>query len=118
MLDAPTAWAEWSAATRGAVRPEDELRCLWELEISDLPVLDLRVPAVREALGVTEEELTGPRERAQQLGRRARRMGALGIVAPSAARQGYWSLVVFPAGFDALGTVGSREQHPEPPASA
>lgn len=113
-LDAPTVWAEWSVVTRGAIRPEDETRCLWELDVNDLPVLDLRVPDVREAMGVSEEELTGPRERAQQLGRRARRMGALGIVAPSAAHRGHWSLVVFRGGFQAVMPVGSREQHPEP----
>jgi hypothetical protein len=108
-------WAEWSAATRGAIRPEDETRCLWELDVRDLPVLDLRLATVREALGVSEADLTGARDRPQQLARRARRMGALGIVAPSAARAGQSSLVVFPTGFASVSVAGSEARHPEPP---
>ena len=117
-LDAPTVWAEWSGATRGAISPEDETRCLWELEVRDLPVLDLRDAGVREALDITVADLVGARDRPQQLGRRARRMGALGIVAPSAARAGHWSLVVLPAGFGSVSAVDSHAQHPEPPAAA
>jgi hypothetical protein len=78
-------------------------------------VLDLRLPTVREALGVSEAELTGARDRPQQFARRARRMGARGIVAPSAAHSGHWSLVVFPAGFASVSVAGSGARHPEPP---
>jgi hypothetical protein len=85
--------------------------------VRDLPVLDLRDAAVREALGLGDADLTGARDRPQQVARRARRMGALGIVAPSAARAGHWSLVVFPGGFASVSAVGSRALHPEPPTS-
>jgi hypothetical protein len=86
--------------------------------VHDLPVLDLRDAAVRDSLAITESDLVGARDRPQQLGRRARRMGAMGIVGPSAAHAGHWSLVVFPAGFASVSAVGSRAQHPEPPLSA
>ena len=109
-------WAEWLAATRGAIDPAQERRRLWRVDITDLPVLDLRRADVRAELDVDLESLTGPRSRAHGLARRARALGADGMVVPSAAREGAWNLVVFPPGFARARVDGSRAMHPRPPA--
>jgi len=66
-------------------------------------------------LGVDEADLVGARERPQRLAARARRLGAGGIVTPSAAQPGGFALVVFPAAFGAIRVTGSDEVHPERP---
>ncbi len=114
-LEPATVWAEWSAATRGAVDPADERRRLWSLDVEDLPVADLRDPSVREALSVDLDDLTGPRERAQAFADRIRDLGAEGIVVPAAARPGHWNLVVLPGGFTRVRASRSRVVHPAPP---
>ena len=38
-----------------------------------------------------------------------------GLVLPSAARPGYWNLVVFPAAFAKVRVLGSKATHPAPP---
>ena len=115
-LDPPTAWAEWRATTRGGIAGSHELRRLWRLRVRDLVVLDLRRAEVRAAMGLDEGDLVGPREHPQRLAARARRIGAAGIVAPSAAQPGGFALVVFPAGFGALRVSGSDAAHPDPPS--
>jgi RES domain-containing protein len=109
-------WAEWQAATRGAIDPADERRRLWRIEVEDLAVVDLRRPGLAEELGVSEPRLTGPRSRAHGLAAKARELGADGLIVPSAARSGAWNLVVLPSGFDRLRVAGSRAMHPRPPA--
>jgi RES domain-containing protein len=116
-LDAETAWAEWSAATRGQIEPSDERRRLWRLDVTNLEVIDLRRPQARRALGADLVELTGPRSRAQALARRARELGAEGMVLPSAAFPNHWNLVVFPAAFGKVRVAGSTATHPKPPPS-
>ena len=111
-----TVWAEWSAATRGAIDPASERRRLWRIEATDLPVLDLRRPEVVAGLDITLESLTGPRSRAHGLASRARVLGAGGMIVPSAARAGAWNVVVFPSGFEQLRVGGSRAMNPRPPA--
>lgn len=108
-------WAEWRAATRGAIAPEMERRRLWQIDVAGLSVLDLRDPGVRGAVGVELEELVGPRSNAQALTERARSLGAEGMVVPSAASEGAWNLVVLPAGFDRLTVRRGRNMHPRPP---
>lgn len=108
-------WAEWSAATRGTIDPATERRRLWPIEVTDLPVLDLRRSEAREALGVTIEELIGPRQSAQAIVAPARALGAAGLIAPSAARRGTCNLVVFPEGFTRLKVGRSRSMNPDPP---
>jgi RES domain-containing protein len=108
-------WAEWSAATRGAIDPATERRRLWRIDVDGLRVVDLRRPAVRRELGVELPELTGPRGAAQALAGRIRAEGADGIVAPSAAHPEHWNLVVFPSGFATLRVIGSTASHPKPP---
>lgn len=115
-LEPATAWAEWSAATGGAIDPRGVTRRLWNLTVHDLPVLDLRTPEAREALGIDVEDLVGEREAAQALARRARSVGARGMVVPSAARSGAWNLVVFPEGLASVTVGRARRMQPKPPA--
>ncbi|MCV0402774.1 MAG: RES family NAD+ phosphorylase [Chloroflexi bacterium] len=115
-LEPATAWAEWSAATGGAIDPRGVTRRLWSLTVRDLPVLDLRAPETRGELGVDVEDLIGEREAAQSLAERARSMGARGMVVPSAARSGAWNLVVFPEGLASVTVGRSRRVHPKPPS--
>lgn len=117
-LEASTAWAEWAAATRGAIDPSTERRRLWQIAVRDLPIIDLREPDARAALSTSIEQLTGPRSTAQAVAVRARELGALGMIVPSAAQAGAWNLVVFPAGFDRLRVGRGRVMHPRPPDDA
>ena len=83
----------------------------------NLDAVDLRREESRRALGVELVDLTGPRSRAQALARRARELGAEGMVLPSAAFPEHWNLVVFPDGFGNVSVVGSTATHPKPPPS-
>ena len=108
-------WAEWSAATRGAIDPATERRRLWRIDIDRLRVLDLRRPAIRDELGVQVAELTGPRRAAQVLAVNAQELGAEGMVVPSAAHPGGWNVVVFPSAFAKVSVEGSSTTRPKPP---
>lgn len=88
------------------------------MDVDGLPVLDLRDPDTLAALGLDREALVGARAAPQRLADRARGLGAQGLVAPSAADPDGWSLVVFPAGFDTVRSVGSRLVRPRPPHDA
>ena len=79
-------------------------------------MLDLRRPEVVAELDITLESLTGQRSRAHGLARRARALGAAGMIVPSAAHDGAWNLVVFPKGFPRLRVSGSRATNPRPPS--
>lgn len=116
-LDPATAWAEWSAATRGAIEPATERRRLWRLDADRLPVIDLRRSGVAAELGVKLDDLIGPRSRAHALAERAREAGAQGMIVPSAAQAGAWNLVVFPGGFSRVQAAGSRVMNPRPPTT-
>ena len=109
-------WAEWNAATRGAIDPATERRRLWRIDVAGLRVLDLRTPAALDQLGVALVDLTGPRDSTQDVADRARAAGADGMIVPSAARPGHWNLVVFPSAFDRLRVAGSTATRPKPPA--
>ena len=87
------------------------------MEVSGLPVVDLRDPATRAALGVEVEDLTADRAIPQRLAGRLQELDALGAVVPSAARPGHWNLVVFPAGFAHLRIGRGRIMHPAPPVT-
>lgn len=117
-LDPATAWAEWRAATGGAIDPSTERRRLWRLDVAGLRVLDLRREEVRAALSVDLDELVGPRARCQALAARAHRIGAEGMIVPSAARIGSWNLVAFPPALRAVTPVGSSVRAPAPPPTA
>jgi RES domain-containing protein len=116
-LEPATVWAEWSAATRGAIDPASERRRLWRLDAKSLPVVDLRRPDAAAGLEVQLEELTGARARAHSLAARARKAGAQGMIVPSAAQAGAWNLVVFPDGFSRVQAAGSRVMNPRHPAT-
>ena len=117
-LEPVTAWAEWSAATRGAIDPASERRRLWRLKANVLPVVDLRRPGVAAELEVNLDDLTGARSRAAHaLAARARGAGAQGMIVPSAAQAGAWNLIVFPDGFSRVKAAGSRAMNPRPPAT-
>ncbi len=107
-------WAEWNAATRGAIDPATERRRLWRIDVDGLRVVDLRRRAVRDELRVELASLTGARASAQALSTRARRLGADGMIVPSAARAGEWNLVVFPSAFARLTVDGSTITRPAP----
>jgi RES domain-containing protein len=114
-LEPATAWAEWAAATSGAIDPSAERRRLWRVDVDELAVVDLRRPGLADELGVSERQLTGPRSRAHGFAAQARTLGAEGMIVPSAARDGAWNLVVFPSGYSRLRVAGSRAMHPRPP---
>lgn len=74
-------------------------------------MLDLTDPRVREALAVTEADLTSDAlTRCQALGDAARAAGFEGVLAPSAALAGEIILVVFPSGTPKLTEEHSRVQ--------
>lgn len=114
-LEPATAWAEWRASTGGAIDPADETRRLWALDVEQLPVVDLRDAATREALGIELQELTGSWDAPQALAARLRDLGAAGVVVPSAAHPAHWNLVVFPAGLAHVTVRRGRTMHPAPP---
>jgi RES domain-containing protein len=114
-LEPATAWAEWRSSSGGAIDPARERRRLWRIEVSDLAVLDLRRDDAAAALEIERDALRGPREIAQPVAERARRLGADGMIVPSAADPDGWNLVVFRSGFERLRTAGSRVTHPRPP---
>lgn len=78
-------------------------------------MIDLRDERVRHALGVDLGTLVGTRGPCQALARRANRLGATGMVVPSAARDGAWNVVVFPTGFGSLEPLGSAVRSPAAP---
>lgn len=96
--------------------PATERRRLWQLEVRDLPVLDLRRAEAREALDIGPSELVGAREHAQGAAATSRALGAHGMVVPSAARADAWNLVVFPIGFDHVSVGRGRAMRPRPPS--
>lgn len=115
-MEPATAWAEWEAATGGAIDPAAERRRLWTLEVRRLPIVDFRDAAVSAALGVDLGELATGWVASQALAARLRAAGALGAVVPSAARPGQWNLVVFPDGFGRVSVSGGRTMRPAPPS--
>lgn len=98
--------------------PADERRRLWRIDVTNLPVLDLRRAEARAALGVELADLIGPREACQALAQPAQQLGARGMIVPSAAHDGAWNLVVFPSGLGAIKPAGSTVRNPAPPPAA
>lgn len=78
------------AAARQGLAPEDFLpRDLYEFDVILHAVLDLREPATRESVGLSDAELVAEDARAcQQIGEAAHYLGLEGIVAPSATSVG------------------------------
>lgn len=120
-LDRDTMWAEWRHATGGAVAPEDDPRSVCTLDL-DLRVLDLRDPATRRALRVSERQLTAPwspdvpNRAALAVMRAAAELDVDGVVVPSVARAGGWNVAVRPPAFDRVRLAGRRREVPRPSA--
>jgi RES domain-containing protein len=112
-------WAEWSHATGGSIDPEQNERWVCSLDV-DLAILDLRDPATRRALRVTQEQLTGPwspespNSDTRRVAAAARELGVDGMVVPSAARDGGWNLAVLPHAFERVRVVGRVRRMPAP----
>lgn len=97
------------------VDPFEVRRRAGRARVTDLRVLDLTDPVVRQALHVTEADLTGEDyTRCQDLADAARAAGLDGVLAPSAGLPGAVTLVVFAAAMDAgnVAELTSRTQVP------
>jgi RES domain-containing protein len=78
-----------------------------------LAILDLTDPDVRQAIGITEDELrSDDLTRCQQLADAARAAGFEGILAPSAALRGEQTLAIFSEFLDKVEEEHSRIQRP------
>jgi RES domain-containing protein len=108
------AWAElFRHHTSTELSPFEVRRRIGRARVESLRVLDLTDPATREALSVTEADLTSDDlSRCQALGDAARAAGFEGMLAPSAALAGETTLVVFPSGMARLTEDHSRVQRP------
>lgn len=108
------AWAElfrhWGAEE---VSPFEVRRRVGRARVDDLAVLDLTDAAVRDALGVTHDDLIGDDiARCQQLAEDARAAGFDGVLAPSGALAGETTLMVFAASMAKVAADHSRVQRP------
>jgi RES domain-containing protein len=106
------AWAElFRHHASVELSPFEIRRRIGRARVESLRVLDLTDPQVREALAVTEADLTSDNlTRCQALGDAARAAGFEGIVAPSAALADEIILIVFPSGVAKLTEEHSRVQ--------
>lgn len=113
-------WAEWRHGTDGAIAPDDDPRWVCTLDL-DLRVLDLRDPATRRALRVSQRQVTGPwrpdalNAAALRIMAVARELGVDAVVVPSAAHPGGWNVAVLPEAFDRVRLVRRRREVPRPP---
>ncbi len=108
------AWAElfrhWG---QGEISPFEVRRRVGRAKVTDLAVLDLTDPQVRDQLGVTNEELVSDDlSRCQELATEAREAGFEGILAPSAALDGEITLAVFASAMGKVDAEHSRVQRP------
>jgi RES domain-containing protein len=106
------AWAELLRHhTSSELSPFEVRRRLGQARVENLRVLDLTDPRVREALTLSEDDLTrDDLTQCQALGEAARAAGFEGVLAPSAALAGETILVVFPSGTPKLTEEQSRVQ--------
>jgi RES domain-containing protein len=111
----PTERGAWVELLRhhvsGELSPFEIRRRIGLARVESLRLLDLTDPQVREALALTEADLTSDDlTRCQALGHAARAAGFEGILAPSAALAGEVILVVFPAAMAKVTEKHSRVQ--------
>jgi RES domain-containing protein len=93
------------------ISPFEIRRRIGRARVESLRVLDLTDPEVRQALALTEADLTGDDlTRCQALGDAARTAGFEGILAPSAALTGEIILVVFAGAIAKVTEEHSRVQ--------
>ena len=107
-------WAELFRHTEPGISPFEIKRCMSELRVTDLRVLDLTDPAMRALLGIKERNLVGNRLGVcQRLAAYARRWPMFqGVLAPSAAVPGMTTLVVFPDAIEHVEVIGTAIQAP------
>jgi hypothetical protein len=97
----------------GEISPFEVKRRVGRARLSDLRVLDLTDPHVRELLGVTIDELVSDDlSRCQSLAVEAREAGFDGILAPSAALDGEITLALFSSAISKVTAEHSRVQRP------
>ena len=106
------AWAElfrhWGEQE---ISPFEARRRVGRAEVTDLAVLDLTDPEVRDQPGVTVEELVrDDLRRCQELATMAREAGFEGVLAPSAALDGEITLAVFASAMGKVVAEHSRVQ--------
>lgn len=84
-----------------------------KVEVSNLDVLDLTDPDVRDAIGIDEDDLLDDDiGLCQEIAEAARSAGFSGILAPSAALSDERTLIVFPNGMRKVHEQHSRIQRP------
>jgi RES domain-containing protein len=108
------AWAElfrhWGA---DEASPFEVRRRVGRVRVDGVAVLDLTDATVRNALGVTHDDLIGDDvARCQQLAQDARAAGFDGVLAPSGALAGETTLVVFGSSMANVAAEHSRVQRP------
>lgn len=108
------AWAElfrhWA---ENEVSPFEVKRRVGRAKVTDLAILDLTDPSVRDQVGATYEELVSDDlTRCQELAAAARDKGFDGILAPSAALEGEVTLAVFASAIYKVEAEHSRVQRP------
>lgn len=98
----------------GGVSPFEVLRRVGAIEVSELNVLDLCDPTIRDQLGVSEADLTDDDYAlCQALADKAGQQFE-GLLAPSAALPGHRTLVIFPDGMAKVSVASSRVRQPPP----
>jgi RES domain-containing protein len=104
------------AEARARRGPDDAWRLKHLVRVADLTVVDLRDPAVVAELSVALTDLVGDWAAARPLTTRARKLGARGMIVPSAAAPGEWNLVIFPEGFDRVTSLSEEPWQPKLPS--
>jgi len=107
------AWAElFRHHEPGAVSPFEVRRLIGRVRVRDMNVLDLTNVMVREALRVSDGDLSGDDlTRCQVIAEQARAAGYDGVLAPSAALDGQKTLAVFASAINKIIEGSSRARH-------
>jgi RES domain-containing protein len=104
------AWAElFRHHERGGVSPFEVRRLIGRVRFQALKVLDLTDRRVREALGVSADDLAADDlSRCQAIAEHARAAGYDGVLAPSAALEGQKTLAIFASAVNEISEESSR----------
>lgn len=110
-----TVWAEWRRKLPEGVDMTETVRKFGWLAVSLDDVVDLRDPAVRDLLGLDEDDLTGDdRTTCHALLAAARTVGLDALVAPSAARHGGTTVIILPHAIKQVDVVSEERRIPPP----
>jgi RES domain-containing protein len=107
-------WGELFRHSEPGISPFETKRRMSELRVTDLRVLDLTDPELREAFGVSARLLVSNRlGPCQRLAAFVRQWPTFqGILAPSAAIPGMTTLVVFPEGLERVEVMTAAVESP------